>query len=78
MLHDETHESLSNEDACSQIAFRIVETAEQIDQLLVLTLRKDGSGRSMDNGLTADEAKNLVMSFHSWVDQSLGRDMERS
>jgi hypothetical protein len=58
------------------IAARIVEEDAQIAKLLVLGVRKDGSSFSLDNGLTADEAKTLTIHFHSWLDQCLGREQE--
>jgi hypothetical protein len=72
------NEELTNEEACSRIAFTIVEEAPKLSKLLVLMLRKDGTGRSIDNGLTADEAKEMVMSFHSWVDQCLGKEKKKT
>ena len=59
------------------IAFRIAEEDGRIDKLLVLAVRKDGTSFSIDNGLTAEEGKRLAMDFHSWLDQCLGREMER-
>lgn len=59
------------------IAFRLHDEAENIDQVLVLIRTKDKRSLSMDNGLTATDAKEMAMSFHSWVDQCLGREMER-
>lgn len=59
------------------IAARIVEEDTQITKLLVLGVRKDGSSFSLDNGLTADEAKTLTIHFHSWLDQCLGREQEK-
>lgn len=67
----------TNEEACMQIAFCVVEEAPRLKRLLVLMEREDGTSRSIDNGLTADEAKGLVMSFHSWIDQCMGRERER-
>jgi hypothetical protein len=66
------------EEACQRIAFAIVEEAPKLSKLLVLMQRTDGSGRSIDTGLTVDQAKFVVMSFHSWLDQCLGREMERN
>jgi hypothetical protein len=61
------------------IAARIVEedAVAGIAKLLVLVVRKNGSSFSMDNGLTADEAKTLTIHFHSWLDQCLGREQEK-
>jgi hypothetical protein len=58
-----------NEDACGRVAYEILEEAPRLIQLLVLMLKQDGTFRSIDNGLTADEAKTLVASFRSWLDQ---------
>jgi hypothetical protein len=66
----------TEEEACTRIAYQIVEEAPRIKGLLVLIARKDGTARSIDNGLTAEESKHFVMSFHSWVDQCIGRDAE--
>ena len=59
------------------IAARIAEEDTNLAKLLVLAVRKDGSSFSLDNGLTADEAKSLSIHFQSWADRCLGREMER-
>lgn len=59
------------------IAFQIVEESGRLAKLLVLAVRKDGTSFSLDNGLTADEAKTLTIHFHSWIDKCLGREEER-
>ncbi len=68
----------TTEEACQRIAFEIVQEAPKIAELLVLVQRTDGTGTAIDTGLTVDRAKVLVMSFHSWLDQCLGRDIERA
>lgn len=57
-----------------EIAARIA-GEESLAKLLVLAVRKDGTSFSLDNGLTADEAKSMAIHFHSWVDLCLGREM---
>lgn len=59
------------------IITRILEEDDKrIAKLLVLGVRKDGSSFSLDNGLTADEAKTLTIHFHAWLDNCLGREQE--
>ena len=60
------------------ISFRIADRQKEIDKILVLMLFKNGSSSSLDNGLTAEEAKQMVDAFKSWIDQCLGREMERN
>lgn len=60
-----------------QIAFWLMEQAPEEKKVLILIERQDGTNRSMDNGLKATEAKELLMSLHSYIDQCLGREMER-
>jgi hypothetical protein len=66
------------EEAVQRIAFEIVEEAPQVARMLVLMQRKDGTARSIDTGLTVDEAKNAIMGYHSWLDQCIGREMEKN
>jgi hypothetical protein len=77
-MADEVVDEITNEDACSRIAYLILEEVPHIAKLLVLIARQDGTARSIDNGLSADEAKALVMSFHSWTDQCIGRNKEKA
>jgi len=62
-----------------EIAARITgeDAVAGIAKLLVLCVRKNGSSFSLDNGLTADEAKTLSIHFQSWLDRCLGREMEQ-
>ena len=60
-----------------EIAARIAGEEENLAKLVVLAVRKDGSSFSMDNGLTADEAKTLIIHFHTWVDRCLGREEQK-
>lgn len=66
-----------DENTPLHIAARIAGEEGNLAKLLVLAVRRDGSSFSLDNGLTADEAKTLTIHFQTWVDQCLGREMER-
>lgn len=59
------------------IAARLLEENQKIAKLLVLAVRKDGSSFSLDNGLTADEAKTLTIHFRAWIDSCLAREEQR-
>ncbi len=58
-----------------EIAARIAGEDTNLAKLLVLAVRRDGSSFSLDNGLTADEAKTMAVHFETWVD---GKDREGS
>ncbi len=60
-----------------EIAARIAGEDGYLAKLLVLAVRKNGESFSLDNGLTADEAKSMAIHFHSWVDRCLGRETEQ-
>lgn len=59
------------------IAYYIADNSATIVKMLVLGFKTDGSTFILDTDLTADEGKKLCLGFCSWVDQSLGREMER-
>lgn len=59
------------------IAFDISDHSAEIDKLLVIGVRLNGSVLSYDTGLTVDEAKRMCAAFISWMDQSIGRELER-
>jgi hypothetical protein len=61
-----------------EIAAYVAGEEENIAKLLVLAVRRDGSSFSLDNGLTADEAKTMAIHFHSWVDRCLGMEEDGS
>lgn len=65
------------QEAVEKIAFWVMEHASTAKRVLVLIEGADGVNHSMDNGLTVDEAKTLVMDFHSWLDECQGREKER-
>ncbi len=41
--------------------------AEDFDQVLIICRKKDGTGYSNDNSITADQAVFLCESFKHWV-----------
>jgi len=60
------------------IAYYIADQSKLIIKMLVVGYKTDGSTFILDTDLTADEAKKLCTGFISWIDQSLGREMERN
>lgn len=49
------------------LAATIASRAEEFDQVLVLCRKKDGTGYSADNSITADQAVFLCETFKHWV-----------
>jgi hypothetical protein len=60
------------------IAFEICDNSPELVKLLAIGCRADGSFFTRDTGLTVDEAKELCAQFVSWMDQCLGREIERA
>lgn len=63
----------NEQETPAAIAGRLIEEDVRIAKLLVLAVRRDGSSFSLDNGLTADEAKTLSVHFNAWLDKYSGR-----
>jgi len=61
-----------------EIAARVAGEDGYVAKLLVLAVRKDGSIFSLDNGLTADEARTLTVHFQNWIDDCLRREEDSS
>jgi hypothetical protein len=59
------------------IGYAICDESREITKLLVIGYRVNGSVFTMDTGLTADEAKQMIDGFRSWIDQCLGREIAR-
>ena len=49
------------------LAASLASRAEEFDQVLILCRKKNGSGYSNDNGLTADQAVFMCESFKTWI-----------
>lgn len=55
-------------DKVVDLAANIAGKADDIDQMLVIYIRKsDGKGGSLDNGLTVGQANFLVDKFKHWM-----------
>lgn len=67
-----------NKPDALDMAFAIADESRDIVKLLAIGCRSNGSIFTLDTGLTVDEAKELCSQFVSWMDQCLGREMERS
>lgn len=63
-------------DALS-MSFQLADESKQLVKVLVIAERVDGSFLTLDSDLTANEAKILCSAFVSWIDQALGRELER-
>jgi hypothetical protein len=50
---------------------------DSLAKLLVLAVRHNGESFSLDNGLTADEAKTLAVHFQNWIDRCLARETKQ-
>jgi len=68
---------LSSLESALEAAARLCCEAAQLQKLLVLGVRRDGSSFSCDNGLTVDEAKTMMVHFETWLDACLERQRER-
>ena len=60
-----------------EIAAYLAGEDANLAKLLVLAVRKDGSSFSLDNGLTADEAKTLTIHFQAWLERCLRKEEQK-
>lgn len=67
---------LTSLESALEAAARLCCEAPQLNKLLVLGVRRDGTSFSCDNGLTADEAKTMMVHFETWLDACLERQRE--
>lgn len=67
-----------NEPSALSISFAIADESRDIVKLLAIGYRSNGSIFTLDTGLTVAEAKELCAVFVTWMDQCIGREIERA
>lgn len=62
-------------DSVVDLAATIASKADDIDDVMVLyTLKSDGKGYSLDNGMTVAQANFLVDKFKHWLFQCMTKE----
>lgn len=60
------------------IGYELCDQSRDIVKLLAIGYRSNGSIFTLDTGLTVAEAKELCAVFVTWMDQCIGREIERA
>ena len=68
---------MENPDALT-LAYQIADESSEIVKMLVIGYRANGSTFTLDTGLTVDQAKEMSRAYISWIDECIGRDIERA
>lgn len=64
-------------DSVVDLAATLASKADDIDEVMVLyTLKSDGKGYSLDNGMTVAQANFLVDKFKMWLFSCMAKEDE--
>jgi hypothetical protein len=62
-------------DSIVDLAATLASKADEIEEVMVLyTLKSDGKGYSLDNGMTVAQANFLVDKFKHWLFQCMAKE----
>jgi len=59
-----------------QIAFQVADQAKEIDKLLVVGTRIDGSLFLTHTGMTSEEIQKLCSDCRAWVGEALAKELQ--